>query len=1001
MILPMVTFTEAKQEVAKLVAKYETLPIRTLNRYDEENTKKDFVLPLFHHLGWEVDNLTEVAAEEKASSGRVDYAFKLGGVSRFYVEVKPLREDLSNRTDWAKQAITYAENKGVTWAILTNFKQLMLFNAEWDEPNLDRARFLNLTCHDYEPDFAKLWWLSKESIEKGILNEEARKVGALKPKLPVEKSLYNQLLKWRTDLFNQIFHYQKDKGVNLRQTDELIQQFINRLVFIRNVEDRGIEENKLRAALHQWRIGGREGDLIDRIRDIFRNFASVYDSDLFPLLDAWDSVFVESGTIERIIDGLYERPTRLAGYDFAAIDADILGAVYEQYLSYVAQVAQEQARREAAQARLRGFEEPVFELEAKRLKRKQQGIYYTPKFVVDYIVRETVGHFLKERDHNEIVNVKILDLACGSGSFLIRAYDELLNYHAYQKGKSPAELDQWERLPILTGNIFGVDLDRQAVEIARLNLLLRSLSKQETLPSLADNIRQGNSLISGSEDELRHYFGDNWQEKKPFNWQTEFKDIMAKGGFDVVISNPPYVRIQSLPRDEADYYREQYLSAFGSFDIYVLFLEQGIRLLKPNGRLGFITSGKFLKADYGKKIQQLLRKECTVETIVDLSVQKVFAEATTYPVIMVVRKGAEDKTLRYTFVPHDLDLYEGAQPVETSALPTSTTNQDAIVKRMWPPAALSDKLLARLAQNTVPLRELSDRVFVGLQTSADDVYILEKRSEPSEGKVKVYSRSLGKELQLESTLLKPLLSGKDIERYSYPIPNHLLLFPYKVSEGKAELIPSQEFTTAYPKCWEYLLQNKETLENRERGKMRHGKWYAYVYPKNLALHDCPKLAIPRLVSKLAAVYDGDGSFYLDNVDVGGLILRELSDSAYLYITGLLNSRLLDYYLHLISVPFRGGFYSANRQFLEPLPIRHIDFDNPADKKTHDDLVALVDRMLELNKRLAPIRNRACSEQEELLRQFKRTDQEIDNLVYDLYGLTEEERKVVEEATRSR
>jgi hypothetical protein len=167
------------------------------------------------------------------------------------------------------------------------------------------------------------------------------------------------------------------------------------------------------------------------------------------------------------------------------------------------------------------------------------------------------------------------------------------------------------------------------------------------------------------------------------------------------------------------------------------------------------------------------------------------------------------------------------------------------------------------------------------------------------------------------------------------------------------------------------------------------------------MHEQRKMAIPRLVSRLAAVYDGDGSFYLDNVDVGGLILRELSNSAYLYITGLLNSCLLDYYLHRISVPFRGGFYSANRQFLEPLPIRHIDFNNPADKKRHDDLVALVNRMLELNKRLAPIRNTACAEQEELLRQIKQTDQEIDNLVYDLYGLTEEERKVAEGATKSR
>jgi hypothetical protein len=227
------------------------------------------------------------------------------------------------------------------------------------------------------------------------------------------------------------------------------------------------------------------------------------------------------------------------------------------------------------------------------------------------------------------------------------------------------------------------------------------------------------------------------------------------------------------------------------------------------------------------------------------------------------------------------------------------------------------------------------------------------------------------------------------------MPNQLLLFPYKVDEGKAELIPQQEFAASYSKCWEYLLQNKMTLENREDGKMRHEKWYAYVYPKNLALHDYQKMAIPRLVSRLATIYDRDGDFYLDNVDVGGLILKAKDNADYLYIVSLLNSQLLDYYFCRISAPFRGGFRSANRQFLEPLPIRRIDFDNPAENKMHDDLVSLANKMLELNKRLAPIHNTPCNEHDELLREIEQTDKEIDNLVYDLYDLTEDERKIVE------
>jgi adenine-specific DNA-methyltransferase len=955
LILPVVTFIEAKQEIASLVAKYESLPTRTLNRYDEENTKKDFVLPLFHRLGWEVDNLTEVAAEERASNGRVDYAFKLGGVSRFYVEVKPLREDLGNRTDWAKQAITYAENKSVTWAILTNFKQLMLFNTEWDEPNLDRARFLNLTCHDYEADFAKLWWLSKESIEKGILNEEARKVGALKPKLPVEKSLYNQLLKWRTDLFNQIFHYQKDKGVNLRQTDELIQQFINRLVFIRYAEDRGIEENKLRAALHQWRSGGREGDLIDRIRDIFRNFASVYDSDLFPLLDAWDSVFVESDTLERIIDGLYERPTRLAGYDFAAIDADVLGAVYEQYLGYVAQVAQEQAKREAAQARLLGFEQPVFELEAKRLKRKQQGIYYTPKFVVDYIVRETVGRFLKERSHNEIVNIKILDPACGSGSFLIRAYDELLNYHAYQKGKVSADLDQWERRRILTGNIFGVDLDRQAVEIARLNLLLRSLSKQETLPSLTDRIRQGNSLISGSEEELRSYFGDNWQEKKPFNWETQFKDIMARGGFDVVIGNPPYVKVTSLDPSDRDYFMSHFETAVKRFDIYIGFIERGLKLLKDDGLFGFIIPYPFLSQDYAERLRSYVLEHCTLERIVDFSEFKVFADPIVRNIILILKKQADQKV-------RGGHLIQVVTPIHSLSFEEPSLRINAIPQ----------SLFARMpgAMFRIDLDSETETVVSKIDSCSISLGTVAIASWGARG-VPISVFHLDKPINEHC---KPMIKGENIERYALAWTGKWFLYE-----------PDKLYRPAFPELFESekIVISKVT---GDEGIISTYDMEGYYTDDSL----CCCILKHRLSDKEVSFL---GKRKIKILPEEVKLSRQYSLK---YILGLINSKLLNFYFQKL-LSYKLNVYPES---IEQLPICHVDFDDTNDKKRHNDLVALVDRMLELNKRLAPIRNTACAEREELLRQIKQTDEEIDNLVYDLYGLTEEERKIVEEATKS-
>ena len=503
---------ESRQEIVKLVTKYQRLTAPTIKKYTEADTRRTFIEPLFQALGWDIYSQEEVAEEVKAAVGRVDYVFKLRGVSQFYLEAKALRAELT-KPEYVKQVITYAYNKGITWAVLSDFEGLQIYNAQTGR------LFINLYCDNYPRDFDDLWLLSRESLGRNTLNERAEKYGALPPRMGVEQRLYNQLRQWREEFFAQLYHH--NRGLSYNQIDEVIQRLFNRLIFIRTCEDRRIEDRVLLGAVHEWHSSGRKGELIESLRSIFRNFDGYYDSDLFAY-HLVDQVFIESITIEGIINGLYEVPGGMASYDFSLIDADVLGRVYEQYLGHVATVVKQRTKEAQIRMDLGYPVEPTFEIAAKKQRRKEQGIYYTPRFVTNYIVKETMGRFINEHSHSEILNMKILDPACGSGSFLIRAYDELLSYHAYRSGKSVPELDQYERLPILIKNIFGVDLDLQAVEIARLNLLLRSLAKRETLPSLADNIRQGNSLISGTEEKLKGYFGDTWQEKKPFNWEQEF-----------------------------------------------------------------------------------------------------------------------------------------------------------------------------------------------------------------------------------------------------------------------------------------------------------------------------------------------------------------------------------------------------------------------------------------------------------------------------------------------
>ena len=982
------------EEVAELVLKYQQLSPADVNSYNEENTKNVFIQPLFEALGWDFHDIHEVTAEHPTGSRRrVDYAFRINGVSRFYVEAKPLRDRLDAHPEWLKRAVSYAYNKGIPWVILTNFKDLWLLPGDVEDP---RTRsFVRIRADDFLSDFERLTWLSKDSVESGRLETEAAKFNLLPTRIPIEQRLYDQLREWRERLFNNIHLY--NPKIPLETVDEVIQKLLNRLIFIRTCEDRLIEDRKLLSLARQSQANNLPRGLLAELRSVFADYDKDYDSDLFTmhLLDTPpDQIQVDPETLQDVILGLYEVPGGLAEYDFAEIDADILGAVYEQYLGYVAQAARDRARQTPQMRLGLGMSEDItVELAAPKRRRKEQGIYYTPTWVVDYIVRETVGRFIDEhRDAPDAIHeVRILDISCGSGSFLIRAYDELLRWHAIAHDRDESAIDPAERKVILRNGIYGVDLDQQAVEIARLNLLLRSLAARGLLPSLADNVKRGNALIDGSEEDLLPFFGDVWEQKRPFDWTYEFKNAMDSGGFDIVIGNPPYVRIQSQDRAEANYYRKSYESAYGSFDMYVLFMERALQLLKPGGRLGFITSGKFLKSTYGKKLQKLLLREATVERILDLSDLQVFRDATTYPLVMVFRKGS-DSASEFDYVSVSTGSDSGVDKPDPDKATVISAAQDVLDKGIWPPLSADERHIAKkLLDVSNTLGDISTNIFTGLQTSADRVYHLEQLARTSAKTVKAHSRSLDTEVELEAAILKPLLSGKHVDRFTVQPDRQLLLFPYHVVDEIAELIAADDFAQRYPLCWKYLVSNRELLEGRERGKMRHDKWYAYVYPKNLALHDRRKLAIPRLVDRLEVFFDSEGSYYLDNVDVGGVLLKDSSEESYLYVLGVLNSSLINWYFQRLSAPFRGGYRTANRQFIEPLPIRGVD--TSSERQLHDAIVTKARRMIALHERLDPLRSLVTSERDDLKREMDRVDRDIDDLVYELYGLTSSERRL--------
>ena len=927
------TKEEANQEIAELVKKYESLSSSEIKTFHEAKTKQGFIEPLFRALGWDFDDTNEVAPEERASNGRVDYAFKLQSVSQFYLEAKPLKATL-NKPEYTKQAITYAYSKGVTWVVLTDFEELRLFNAQANKP------FLTFTYKDYIANFDKLWLLSRESLENGVLNKEAAQYGALPTPVPIETRLFKQFREWREELFNQLHGHNKE--LSPKQIDEVVQRLFDRLIFIRTCEDRNLEDKLLLAAANQWKSAGYKGELIEELRQIFESYRDIYDSELFDK-HLTDGVFIEGSTIEKVLNGLYEIPGSLASYNFNDIDADVLGAVYEQYLGYVATKVKE---RVEAQLRLGITDEETFKIISKKQRRKEQGIYYTPEFVTDYIVKETVGRFIKEHDYNEIRTIKILDPACGSGSFLIRAYDELLNYHAGERSKSLSELDQKDRLPVLLTNIYGVDLDMQAVEITRLNLLLRTLTAKGKLPYLSNNIREGNSLISGTEEELKGYFGDEWREKKPFNWKKEFKDIVADGGFDIVIGNPPWGG--DIDKDLAYFHARYPATTQEHTDSFKLFIETNLRLVCNGGLVAMIVPNTLLRQRRLRDARSLLLQN-QILALVDLG-EDVFEGVVAPSCIFVVRKGKPADG--HCVVTLDLSKL----PIETKidALRHDAKLGSVCEQRMF--LENTDLEFVSMPKKytvpVVPIGDLDEIVCkdAGINYQRVNVGMQEK------GKSDLADRLLY-EGKRQRKLDKMYWKGADIDRY---------------------WIADSTLQYCRPDFDDFIRPNEVIRLNDD------------VYSA------VPKILLRQTADHIIATIDYRGVWF--GRSIIAILPARKSGYKIEYFLGLLNSRYFEWFYRKLVHETHRVFAQVKLSKIKQLPIRRIDFDSPTDKKMHDALVALVDRMLKLNKHLAPIRDKYCNERDELLRDIERTDKEIDDIVYDLYGLTEEERKVVEGGT---
>lgn len=631
-----------------------------------------------------------------------------------------------------------------------------------------------------------------------------------------------------------------------------------------------------------------------------------------------------------------------------------------------------------------------------------------------YIVRQTVGKLVEGKIPKQVAKLRVLDPACGSGSFLINAYQFLLDWHhnwylaykpeSWAKGRNPVlvqttsgwKLTVAERKRILLDNIYGVDIDPQAVEVTKLSLLLKVLEgeseqtiqpflrlfQQRALPDLGDNIKCGNSLI-GSEAfqwaQLSLLPDSDQYRINIFDWSQGFPEIMQAGGFDAIIGNPPYIRIQTMKEwapTEVELYKRLYRSASsGNYDIYVVFVEKALSLLNKAGRMGFILPHKFFNSQYGESLREIISKGRHLSHVVHFGDQQVFTGATTYTCLLFLDKAGVSEC---SFVKADnLNMWRTENKGNEGKI--SAKNISAVDWNFL--VGAEAKIFERLNKWPIKLSNIADRIAQGIRTSANEVYVLDLVSE-GKNVITAHSTILARNVKLERKSVSLFLQGREIKRYHVIPSGKVVIIPYTIQEERKTLIPETEIRKSFPLLYDYLIENKEYLINRERGRMHGPNWYAYIYPKNIDVMQNPKILVPDIADKASFALDEGGDYVFTSGY--GITLRSDIKESTIYILALLNSSLLDFYLKRISTTIRGGFFRYFSKFIEQLPIRRINFSMPADKTLHDNIVNSVGQIISLYKKFPE--TRTPHDKELLERRIKNAINSIDESVCCLYGI---------------
>jgi len=977
--------------------------------YSEPRVRRDFLDPFLEALGWDVSNekgksqslreviiedSVEVEEEESLLSKKPDYALCAAGERKFFLEAKKPAVPIMTAEKPAFQLRRYGWSAKFPISVLSNFDKLLIYDCRPcpradDDSRIGRLRSYSFT--EYVDKFDEIYeQLSRDSVYSGKFDEIFATDEEIVGTEPFDQYFLKQIERWRVLLAQNML------DLNAKLTQEelnfLVQRLINRIIFLRICEDREIEKYKALKGVTNY----------NDLKKLFQQADNRYDSGLFDFIEDQLSlkINVDSSVLIKVFQELYYPDSP---YAFSVVETSVLGQIYEHFLAN--EISIEDGRK--------------IKITAKPEVVAASGVVSTPKYIVDSIVSKVVAPLRNGKSPKQLSSLRIADISCGSGIFLLTVYADLLNHHLEwyledgpEKHKEELQSlndDQWqltlqEKQRILLNSIWGVDIDQQAVEVARFSLLLKviegetpatieaHLSKYEekALPNLNKNIQCGNSLVDNAYfdyDSDASTSEGTFSTIKPFNWQEHFSAIMDEGGFDAIVGNPPYIRIQNMVHyspNEIRYYQSSY-SPFtcgrtNNFDKYALFVERAIMLLKPQGRVGYIVPHKFFKIKSGESLRKKLSSDNHLLEVVNFGVQQVFGKSkSTYTCILVLGKDSSRgfsvehvnslRTWRYG-VPGTIDSYSA----------------DDINDKPWifvhpKLRAIFDRLKHR---NITPLSNVAN-IFVGVQTSADKIYLLRPISVTSNSVTFIDKRGVSR--TIEKDILHPCLLDVQLTDFGKPRANSYIIFPYRVYRERAILYSIEEMSTNFPNCWEYFNDYQDDLKKRNMPNCSENNWYQYGRSQSLTkFNGIPKLIWPVLSLMPRYAYDdqnivvtggGNGPYYA---------LRPKKNTVFsiFYIQAILSHPIIEAMVQSQASTFRGGYGSHGKQFIENLPIYRIDFANAGQKAIHDKIVQLVKQLIKTteqwSKATVPAQKDLLSNQRNILKQ--QINQNIETL-YDI------------------